>query len=584
MAKSSLLALAAVILATALVMAQGNAPPSPAPSRPGGVDGAAVPGQPATPRRDTDAPQATTGTGRISGRVVIATTNEPLRRVQVSLMPSENPQQFRRTAFTDPQGLYEFRDLPPGKFGLLASRPGYLSLEYGQRRPYEGGTPVVLNAGQAVLSVNFALPRGSVIAGRITDEFGEPMPSVQVGAQRFIYNADGSRRLVSQAGATTDDRGEFRVFGLMPGEYVVTGRVSAVLQSGVTNAADTAVPRDAYPETYYPGTANVNEAQTITLGLGEEFGLSFGLVLARLARISGTVRDSEGRPLSGTLVLLPRGQPVNLLRGTIAPDGSFTVAGAPPGEYTLDAVRTPAVGNKSAVSEFASMPITVAGADISGLRVTTSRGAVVSGRVVWDGSAPKPNNPRVGVASVNPVSSAVTAAIDPNMNGRIEDDGSFQIGGVFGRVLLTTNIRGWAVKSVRLDGREITNVPMDTLGRSTIDGVQVVLTDKSSTLAGHVTDDRGAAATQYVVVVQPADDMEPAVAGRLVRTVRPDTNGRFEFRDLRPGRYLATAIEALEQGRQYSPEFRQQLRRGAREFALREGEALTLELKLTAGF
>ncbi len=100
-------------------------------------------------------------------------------------MPSDNPQQFRRTTFTDQQGLYKFRDLPPGKFGLLAGRPGYLSLEYGQRRPYEGGTPIALNAGQVVSSVNFALPRGSVIAGRITDEFSEPMPSVQVQVQRF---------------------------------------------------------------------------------------------------------------------------------------------------------------------------------------------------------------------------------------------------------------------------------------------------------------------------------------------------------------------------------------------------------------
>ncbi len=338
----------------------------------------------------------------------------------------------------------------------------------------------------------------------------------------------------------------------MPGEYVVNGQINPTLETG-SASPDAAAPRDAYPSTFYPGTPNVNEAQAITLGIGEEFGLSFGLVSARLARVSGTARDSEGRPLTGQAYLMPRdpSQPGTALRGTIASDGSFTIAGVPPGEYTLGAMRTPAVGNKSAVPEFGSVPLTVSGTDIGGLRVTASRGTVVSGQVAWEGSAPKPGTPRLAVFFVNPASSALAAAVDPNMNGQIDGDGNFQIGGVFGRVILTTSgVRGWAIKSVRLDGRDITQVPIDTLGRSAIDGLQVVMTDKSSTLTGSVTDDRGAAATQFVVVVQPADDLEPAVAGRYVRTMRSDTNGRFEFRDLRPGRYVATAIEALEQGRQ----------------------------------
>ena len=83
---------------------------------------------------------------------------------------------------------------------------------------------------------------------------------------------------------------------------------------------------------------------------------------------------------------------------------------------------------------------------------------------------------------------------------------------------------------------------------------------------------------------QPADELDPNVVMRYIRTVRPDTNGRFELRALRPGRYVATAIDSLEQGRQASPEFRRQLRRGAREFTIKEGETLSLDLKLTPGF
>jgi hypothetical protein len=342
--------------------------------------------------------------------------------------------------------------------------------------------------------------------------------------------------------------------------------------------------------TFYPGTANVNEAQPITLAIGQEFGgLNFGLVSVRLARVSGTARDSEGRPVSGQAFLLPRDQQVpRSLAGAITADGNFTITNVPPGEYNLDILlRNVSRTDKSAMSEFASMPVTLAGADITGLRIATSRGAVVSGRVTWDGSAPRPGSgapPRMFASSVSPLSSTLAAATDPDANGRIDGDGTFQIGGVSGRFLLTANIAGWSIRSVRLDGREITTVPIDAAGRGTIDGLQVVMTDKSSMLAGAVTDARGDVVTQYVVVLQPADDMDPAVAGRFVRAARPDTNGRFEFRDLRAGRYVATAIEALEPGRHFSPDFQRALRRGAREFSVREGEALTLDLKLTLGF
>ena len=138
------------------------------------------------------------------------------------------------------------------------------------------------------------------------------------------------------------------------------------------------------------------------------------------------------------------------------------------------------------------------------------------------------------------------------------------------------------MKSVMLNGRDITNTPLDVTGN--VDDVRITITDKLTTVAGRVTDGRGAGAMQYVVVVQPADEMEQALVGRYIRVVRPDTNGRFEVRGLRPGRYLVTAIEFMEQNRQFSPEFQKQLRRGAREFSLKEGESVALELRLSTGF
>jgi hypothetical protein len=136
------------------------------------------------------------------------------------------------------------------------------------------------------------------------------------------------------------------------------------------------------------------------------------------------------------------------------------------------------------------------------------------------------------------------------------------------------------VKSVTLSGDDITDTPLDLTGRQAVADLRIVLTDKLASLSGQVTNERGQPLTDYVVVIQGAEQKEPVIASRAIRVVRPDTNGRFQTTGIRPGRYVATAIEALEQGRQFAPEFQQQLRQGAREFTVREGVAVTLDLRL----
>ena len=333
----------------------------------------------------------------------------------------------------------------------------------------------------------------------------------------------------------------------------------------------------------------MNAAQPITIGVGEEVSIQFGLVASRLSRISGIVRDSSGRPGSAEVMLLSR-QGGSLANSRTAADGSFMLNGVVVGGSSLgvrQTLRTPVPG----VAEVASVPITVSGTDITGLSITTSKGAVISGRVTWEGTAPKtmPDSnaspaasPRVGATPADP-SGGFVAATDPEATGDVDANGNFRLGGVIGRVFLTmTPPSGWTVRSIALDGQDITDKALD-VGDQNVDGVRITMTDKLTNVSGRVTDSKGGAVMQYVVVVQPTDDMDPAVASRFVRIARPDTNGEFELRNLRPGRYAATAIEALEQGRQGSPDFRRELRRGAREFSVKEGEAISLDLRLTTG-
>ena len=106
-----------------------------------------------------------------------------LRRAQVRVSAAEL--RVNRAATTDADGRYEVSNLPAGRYSIFVSRNGYVSLQFGQQRPFEPGRPLDLGEGQLMDRIDFALPRGSVIAGRVTDELGEPMAGVRVQAMRY---------------------------------------------------------------------------------------------------------------------------------------------------------------------------------------------------------------------------------------------------------------------------------------------------------------------------------------------------------------------------------------------------------------
>src|SRR5215813_5707921 len=191
------------------VAAQQQPPPQPRPSS-------------QQPARDTSArPQDTalpTPTGRITGHVVAGDNGRPIKRARVFINAAELP--GGRGVLTDDSGIFDFTEVPAGRYTVSVSKSGFVSLSYGQRRPLQAGTPLTLADGQQLKNVDFQLPRGSVIGGRIMDEDGEPMAGVMVRVMRYQY-LQGDRRLTPAGNAQTDDRGSYRVWGLMPGDYYI---------------------------------------------------------------------------------------------------------------------------------------------------------------------------------------------------------------------------------------------------------------------------------------------------------------------------------------------------------------------------
>lgn len=536
----------------------------------------------ALPQR-VDAPR---GTAIMRGQIVAADTGTPIRRAQVRI--SSPDAREGRLAATDAQGRFEIKELPAGRYTMTASKGGFVSLQYGQRRPSESGTPIELGNGQTLDKLVIALPRGSVLGGRITDEFGEPVANASVIAMRYSYAA-GGRRLTAAAGSnsrdTTDDQGHFRLFGLPPGEYFV----SATLRTGGAEAADPTGETSGYAATYYPGTPNIAEAARVTLAVSQEnTNVSFGLIATRLVRVSGMVMSSDGAPAAGaTVMLVPGGTAGG--RGVVMQQGgtggrsdrsgAFQMSNVAPGRYQVQARS----GGRGSEGELARMDLVVGADDVTGLTLVTAPGAVVTGTIVSDSGEPfdfRPQQLQVAARAIN----IDVPGIGGGGAGRVGDDWSFELRNLTDARLIRVNApQGWTLKAVGLNGQDITDTPTEFPPGQSVAGLQVVLTKKVTTLSGTVADAGGQPLLDATVVVFPANEKLWAYQSRFIKAARPDQAGVYRMTGLPPaGDYLVVALQGLEDGQAGDPDFLATVKDLATKFTLAEGETKAVDVKLSA--
>jgi hypothetical protein len=167
--------------------------------------------------------------------------------------------------------------------------------------------------------------------------------------------------------------------------------------------------------------------------------------------------------------------------------------------------------------------------------------------------------------------------------GIVNDDWTFEMNGIGGTMLFRPRQlpAGYTLKSVSLDGRDITDTPIDIKGSEDINGVQVVITNRVTEMSGTVSDTKGEPVREYAVIVFADDAARWKWPSRFLATGRPDQQGRFKISSLPPGRYLAVALEYLEEGQSEDPIFLEALRPLATSFTLGEGERKTLDLRRT---
>jgi hypothetical protein len=150
------------------------------------------------------------------------------------------------------------------------------------------------------------------------------------------------------------------------------------------------------------------------------------------------------------------------------------------------------------------------------------------------------------------------------------------------RLLRLMNVpTGWTVKSVRVNGADITDTGMEFKAGEAVTGVEIALTSRLSQVSGTVAGGGGEPMKDYTVVIFADDPQRWTLPStRYVIGRRPDQNGRFEVKPLPAGTYYAAAVEYLPEGEWGDPEVLERLKANAKRFTLDEGESKTIELKI----
>jgi Carboxypeptidase regulatory-like domain len=524
------------------------------------------------------------GTATLRGHVYAADNGQPLRKAQVRLtqqldsqagqmvmmMPRES-----RLATTDAQGAYEFKELRAGRYVLTANKGSFVSLSYGQTRPTEPGKPIQVLDNQTIERVDFSLPHGGVITGRILDEFGEPLSDVMVAPQRFQY-VQGQRRLTPAGrSAFSNDLGEFRIFGVAPGQYYLQATWRNTNPTGFGGTDD----KNSYAPLYFPGTLEIAQAQRLTISVGSEISdVVMTMRPIKAASVTGTIVDSRGQPMVGMLMVgQPDGPGGFFATGApVRPDGTFQLNGLAPGDYVITAQQ---MGGNPQEAETATTKITVAGEDISGVQLVAAKPLSTRGRVIVDSGAAASLPPRLALQASSP--QQMMPMMGARLPAMVQDDMTFELKtapGVY-RLNLAGAPQGWTIRSVRRGATDVTDSGFEVKsGDDTV--LEVELTNKLTTISGLVTNARGETVKDYTAIVFAQDAERWKGNSRHLSTGRPDQDGRFSITGLPPGEYYIIALDRVEIGESSDPEFLEKIHTRASRLSLNEGETKTVDLRV----
>lgn len=539
----------------------------------------------------------------LEGRVVRAGTGEPLKKAWVALRKADGEQQVARGATTTSDGRFTLKDIEPGRYRLSAGRNGYVRREYGQRAAGRPGSIIELNPGQEREGLVIELIPAAVVAGRVYDEEGEPVAGAMVQAMTYRY-LRRNRELVGVGRTATNDRGEYRLYGLNPGTYYISVTYSPEWRFLLFGRAPMSTreadwpPEESYVPTYFPGTTDPGAATLLELQPGQEMAaVDVVLVPTPGVRVRGRVFNAvTGRPGRDTsIMLVPRGGRVR--SSILSPqahvqeqDGSFEIRAVPPGSYFL--VATWFDQEKRYMGH---TPVEVGPGGADDVSVTIERGIEVSGRIrtlaplrspaggspsQWENSAGAPEKLDLTELEVGLVPREEVPLVGMETT-KVKEDGAFELSNV-PRGNYWPYVGGappdYYLKEARLGAEDVLQKGLALAGNQLSEPLELTLSSEGARIDGVALKADGQAFTGAVVVLVP----EPSLRDRdwLYPGTTTDQYGRFTLRGIAPGEYKLFAWEEIERGAYLDPDFLRRCEERGEPIRLREGDTRSVTLKL----
>ena len=523
-------------------------------------------------------------TATLSGTIVKDPGGEPVKKVVVELIADEHDRGANYTAVSGLDGTFRIVGIRAGQYRLFVEKSGYLEME--KNRPRQDGRLLALVAGQEMKGMVVRLQAAAVVHGRVTDEDGDPLSGAQVSVLHQTYQM-GRRRWEVAGAETTNDLGEYRIGGIVPGSYCVSvsppPSFRALIEASGTGAHRASdKPQLSYRTTYYPAALDPDQASPVQFHAGDEFPIDFSLVPQPSFALRGSVIGIP--PNSQVVVMLQSRDMGQVFNGTEAhKDGSFEIQDVAPGDYLL--MASVACGSDHLM---ARQRVRVVASAVEGLRVSLQSGSVVRGHVSLE-SAPG----KSALASQFSVllvagdgdgdaSGVVTIGSGFSPVAQVQADGSFEWkdvapGHYYPQLISGPGAGGdWFLRGASSSGRDISESGF-TVSGSTL-GMDLVASARGATATGLTKDHDGKPVANATVVAVPA--VRYRKRPERFTSASSDQAGHFTLQGLRPGDYTLLAWDSLD-GEQYlDPDFLKRSEGQGTPLKVVENERKSVELEV----